>query len=232
MPAVTVLSPHRDDAAFSLFLWLSRWSLQPVKLRVINFFTRSGYAPHAGTGDVRRITAIRKAEDERVFPPISTSLEVIDAALLDAPLRLGISVPDVFKPESRSLIKEDQIDQLVSFIQPVGASDLYLGPLGLGGHLDHLAVREAATRTLPPASLGFYEDLPYAMWASAEELQSKVRIDLQRFVLHDTGGLQNKRAAVGEYRSQITQAEADAIAASDERIWIPQNSDRWNELIA
>ncbi|MDQ2843664.1 MAG: hypothetical protein M3Y72_22005 [Acidobacteriota bacterium] len=233
---MTVLSPHRDDAAFSLFLWLCRWSLLPVKLKVINFFTRSGYAPHADSDDVPSITAIREAEDERVFSLISTSIEVIDGGLLDAPLRVDIAVPDVFKPESRSLVKEDQIDQVTRFMQPAAASDLYLAPLGLGGHLDHWLVHEAARRTLPHESLGFYEDLPYAIWASAEQLQSKIGIDLQRFVLCDTSScatssVQSKRGAVGEYKSQITPTEADAIANSGEGIWIPQKSRLWNELI-
>ncbi len=230
MPFVTVLSPHRDDAAFSLFGYLSRWSLLPVKIRVINFFTKSGYAPHAGTDDIQSITAIRKAEDQRVFSLISTSLEVIDAGLLDAPLRLGISVADVFKPESRSLVTEDQIEQVSGFIQSA-ASDLYIAPLGLGGHLDHWLVRQAATRTLARESLAFYEDLPYAMWTSTEELQNTVGIDLQRFLIHDAASTQRKRAAIEEYKSQVTSAEVDNIASVGERIWIPQNSHQWNRLV-
>ncbi len=52
MRKLTVLSPHRDDAAFSLFICLAKWSMFPsLKVKVLNFFTESAYAPYSSASD-------------------------------------------------------------------------------------------------------------------------------------------------------------------------------------
>jgi len=53
--------------------------------------------------------------------------------------------------------------------QKLHLADLVLAPLALGGHVDHLLVREAARQAFAAETLLFYEDLPYACWMSAAE---------------------------------------------------------------
>lgn len=56
---VVVLSPHQDDAAFSLGLTLARLAAAGRRVCVLNCFTHSAYAPHGADGDVVRVMVER-----------------------------------------------------------------------------------------------------------------------------------------------------------------------------
>ena len=89
MQEITILSPHRDDAAFSLCMALRKWTVMQLKLTVINFFTVSAYGPRSIAKDPHTVSSIRRREDRRVISIISPLIRVRDAGLLDAPLRSG-----------------------------------------------------------------------------------------------------------------------------------------------
>lgn len=146
--------------------------------------------------------------------------------LLDAPLRLNIPVSDVCKTSSDGL--EDE--HLIAAISALVRNDLILSPLGLGDHVDHLAVRSAAMAACGGrGNLGFYEDLPYATWTTEEALEEHVRASgasLRPVVIRADRTFWNKRQIAARYRSQITQHEAESIARfatryGGERIWVP-----------
>ncbi len=243
MPRLTILSPHRDDAAFSLFVCLANWSLSSsVELRILNFFTESAYAPYALGGNAISVSAIRKREDLRALSSISRSIKITDRDLLDAPLRLEIPPSLVCKAKTRTLISEELLEQLKTAFSKIHR-DLAIAPLGLGDHVDHIAVRRAAVRAIVPAHLAFYEDLPYATWTPEDILREHVleveeasRTKLKPVIVRDRRLVRLKRRIVAQYRSQISLGDASAIAnwskryRSGERIWIPSRSAQWLAL--
>ncbi len=155
MFGLTILSPHRDDAAFSLSMALCRWSELDLDIRVVNFFTVSEYGPHAASSRVMSIASIRRGEDRSVLSSISPRIRVESLDLLDAPLRLGVSASAVCKPETIALQPEEEIHRLAAGLQKQFARGLVMAPLALGNHVDHLAVNRAAIAAANNTLLGF-----------------------------------------------------------------------------
>ena len=245
MLALTILSPHRDDAAFSLYLALRYWTRLPIPLRVVNFFTISEYAPHAAACSQRSVSTLRRREDQLVLSSLHRAIRIESLDLLDAPIRLGISSDDIAKPESAARQPAAEISELAIQINNYFAQGLVLAPLALGNHVDHLAVHAAAIESSRPHKLGFYEDLPYATWTSNASLRDRLteverstHTGLKPHVVRSAGmGVSQKYRAITRYKSQITRSEALTIArfASKyrvgERIWLPKYSASWRPLI-
>ncbi|MGI9072556.1 MAG: hypothetical protein ACR2JB_14870 [Bryobacteraceae bacterium] len=250
MSELTIISPHRDDVPFSLYLSLSRWRSLPLKLNVATVFTVSTYAPRATAGasgfveDVRSfVTSIRKREDRRVFTAIDKAIRTEDFRFLDAPLRLEIISDVVCRPQGPPIESRPEVDMLSQRLRKYFLRGLVLAPLALGDHFDHLTVRAAAIKTLFPHKLGFYEDLPYATWVSEGSLRKVVSyaehstgMPLKSFLVRRKGYIFRKRSIVSRYQSQISRNEAVAIArfavnyGGGERIWIPKHCSPWRSL--
>ncbi len=238
-----VLSPHRDDAAFSLCICLAKWSALPVRLRVVNFFTRSGYAPWGDHQTPDEISAARRREDRAALRCIHPQIRVSDKTFVDAPLRTGVPVSSVCDPASSSYITDDLIAQIERALRCY-RTDLVLAPLTLGDHMDHVAVHRAACRVFPARLMGFYEDLPYAMWTPRELREQKVNAaagamgtPLRPVTISSPQLARKKYGVIQRYRSQITSAEARAMSQwsrkfhSGERIWVPVRSNAWRRFI-
>lgn len=168
-----VLSPHRDDAAFSLGLSVDAWLAAGHTVSVLNFFTQSEYAPYSDAealhpnDRVSFVSAVRKREDIAWGKLAGGRLSFHDLDLLDAPLRLGCAVDEVLTAEvragDRALARaEGAIAKLGRKAEASGL--VILAPLAVGGHIDHRLVHQAAlnVHALTPLPLAFYEDLPYA----------------------------------------------------------------------
>jgi hypothetical protein len=250
MSELTIVSPHRDDVPFSLYLSLSRWRTLPVELNVVTVFTVSLYAPRAtvpaGDFDTARsiVTSLRKREDRHVFNLIDRTIGLEDLELLDAPLRLGITADLVCKPQRSSVESRPEVETLSRRFRKYFLRGLVLAPLALGDHVDHLTVRAAAIRSCVPYKLGFYEDLPYARWVSEGSLRTAVAhaehstgVPLRSSLIRRKAYISRKRSTVSRYQSQISRSEANAIArfavnyGSGERIWVPKHSRAWRSLI-
>lgn len=237
---ITILSPHRDDAVFSLFLCLSCWARLRIRLRVINFFTVSAYGPHAQAAGAEHVSSERRREDRKALARIAPFIQVVDTNMLDAPIRLKISERTVCDPKTRSLLTDDQIESVAHEIRLLSQNSLLLAPLALGDHVDHLAVRAAAMRSVAPQRLAFYEDLPYATWtptnareARVSDTEHKLKNRLRPVVVRSSHAVWRKRQATARYHSQITREEAAAIASwaaeygGGERLWTPANGRAW-----
>jgi LmbE family N-acetylglucosaminyl deacetylase len=67
---IVVVSPHQDDAAFSLSLAIGAWLERGHAVEVVNCFTRSEHAPFSDVSSVHAndrmtyVTAVRAKEDE------------------------------------------------------------------------------------------------------------------------------------------------------------------------
>ncbi len=226
-----MLSPHRDDAAFSLGLSIATWLEGGHRVEVVNCFTRSEYAPHAefefihSNDRLPRVTALRLREDQswqkmyRAKAPRLTDLN-----LKDAPLRLHVSIDQVcglaVNPDDKAMVKVPKA------VAALGAEALVV-PLALGAHVDHVTVREAMVRAGLVAELpvAFYEDLPYAARPGAAETIAAdamaVSEELQPVFVTAEGAdgvaVARKRRLALCYDSQIADDEADQIAAFCER---------------
>ena len=76
---ILVLSPHRDDAAFSLSIAITNWLTARHSVIVLNVFTRSRYAPFSDAAFVHEndelsyVSAMRLREDEHFLRRITQS---------------------------------------------------------------------------------------------------------------------------------------------------------------
>jgi LmbE family N-acetylglucosaminyl deacetylase len=243
--SLTILSPHLDDAAFSLCIAIHKWSNMGVLVRVVNFFTISAYAPRALSQRSADISSIRKLEDRRALRLINDGLEVESLDLLDAPLRLGLEFESLFKPESESRRPRGEIEALAFRLRQYFLCGHVLAPLALGNHIDHSTVRAAAIANVCRSNLGFYEDLPYAIWTSTISLHQRIsdvedqaRVQLRPVILRAPRATWFKQRVAGRYQSQISKEEARTIAhfsaqyGGGERIWIPKHARSWRGLAA
>lgn len=244
MLGLTILSPHRDDAAFSLGLALGRWSKMKVPITVLNFFTISGYGPRCSASSVPEISALRAREDRRALWLINRRIQTREAGLRDAPVRLDISLSRVTARETAELQSSEEVVALASEIRKAGRN-LVLAPLGLGCHIDHRAIHAAALKAARKHKLGFYEDLPYASWTSEDELAARIaatecvtQTKLKPVIIREKNGFSKKLRIASCYKTQIVREEAAVIAnyarrfGGGERLWIPRHEKLWSALLS
>ena len=243
MFGLTVLSPHCDDAVFDLYLCLSKWARVFSPLNVVTFFSISEYAPHVPRASRSDISVRRRREDRRALRTISTVACLRYLNLLDAPLRLNIAAAEICSRETAALLTSEDIQRLGISVRRYCGFGGVLCPLGLGGHVDHLAVKYAASNEIKPGRLAFYEDLPYSLWTSESELiecvantQERARVKLRPAFIRATKSRRwAKFQAARIYQSQVDSSEAKAIAdfsaryGGAERIWIPTQSAFWRQ---
>lgn len=244
-----MLSPHRDDAAFSLSLSISHWLAVGHSVTILNVFTRSEYAPYSDAETKPQaerldyVSALRKREDAKFLAALGDGVTMVDLDVVDAPIRLKCDASIVCDMDVRS------DDPAISQVQ-AGLAKLIKGddtalvlPLGLGHHVDHRTARDASLETSTKVPCAFYEELPYAM-------RDGVRVDLSRFRedastrLHEelfavqchgkhTRPTEFKRRVALGYVSQIDEELADAIANFShryhgaERLWA---NDAWMKI--
>ncbi len=238
---VTVLSPHRDDAVFSLAVCIRRWIQVGVKVQIVNFFTESAYAPRAIGTDRSNgfLSSLRRREDRLALRKLSPAVNVRDFGMVDAPVRCGVKTQAVIGPNAIP-VREQDVEAVGRELDLLRNSDIYLAPLGLGNHVDHRTVRDAALRTVKAGRLGFYEDLPYATWTSEEQVLEAVQQTgrlLNPRTIRKPNSIIQKRQLAGYYATQIDPANADVIARflgtrGGERIWIPRHNFAFRRALA
>lgn len=220
--SVLVLSPHRDDAAFSCGLLLAKLVSASIPLRIANVCTVSDYAPYANLANsvdlTADITRLRAAEDfmfamqlQHDFNSEHQQVELLDLGWKDAPLRHTIATEDVL---GAGMVPPDEVARLVAVFRSLAPARVVLAPLALGGHMDHRLVRLAAIDAWSGSDLVFYEDLPYACRMPAEERTRQTRQALPpdfqcAQTLPAKSGEKRRRAMC--YPSQIAAEVADEM---------------------
>ncbi len=245
MIRVAILSPHLDDAIFSLSYAIDRWCRLPIELTVVNFFTQSEYGPRTvfrnggQEADRAKISAERVREDRRALRTLCAQIRIEDHALMDGPVRRRTSLQEVFDPNSTT-IAAAEVAFLATLIEKHVRRSLVLAPLGLGGHLDHLTLNAAARTAAKHHRVGFYEDAPYIRGARPEEITGRVSETGMNLVPRFISAVRSSRfkeRIVSLYQTQIDRVEAQAIARfrflyrPSERIWIPPHSQPWSALL-
>lgn len=242
---IVVVSPHRDDAAFSLGLSIEAWLAAKHTVQVLNCFTKSEYAPYSDVESLHAndrpsfVTAIRKREDAVWNKLLRGRLQVTDLDMLDAPLRLACSVDEVLALPIRSGDRAvARVGGAIAKLARAGSPETLalVLPLAVGGHIDHRVVLQAGLEALSgsPLPIAFYEDLPYAARPhGSDEIAQQVgtvALDLQATfagdVLENIGEAVSQKQVIAEcYDSQIDSVVAGQIAefclayGGRERMW-------------
>ena len=242
---IIVISPHRDDAAFSLSLAIDAWLAQGHDVRVLSCFTRSKYAPfwvpdpEAHSNQIDATSALRADEDRAWAGTFSHNIRMMDLKLNDAPLRLNCADSEVCTfPTDDSDPSKQVIKAAITDLN----ADAVVLPMGLGGHVDHLTARDAAIKATLEADvpMAAYEDLPYAARPSAAKgilsSAASLRLGLTAGFVHMpgdiAGSVKRKLELALLYRSQIDYSVARNIAdfslryKGRERLWM---SPKWRE---
>ena len=240
---IVVVSPHRDDAAFSLGLAVEHWLTAGHTVSVLNCFTKSAYAPYSDADSLHPndrisfVSAIRRREDLAWNKLLSGRLHFHDLDLLDAPLRLACTVEEVFTTDIRAGDRAlARVAGAIAKLVRSTAGDLAIAaPLGIGGHIDHRIARGAVLDTLVNSSLplGLYEDLPYAarpgvaerLAQDAAEVQAGLDVAFASYPGDPAVAVHRKARAAECYESQIDSGEVRSLAefaacyGGRERLW-------------
>ena len=131
---VAIVSPHRDDAAFSCGVFMELCLRRGVETTIVNVFTRSAYAPYAPPTVMEEVTHLRRGEDERMVRLLHPGCRMLDLGLLDAPQRLGISADQVVSRPLSVDQYQREVDQLAQHLGFLRSWDLVLLPQGIGEH--------------------------------------------------------------------------------------------------
>ncbi len=235
-----MLSPHSDDVALSLGAFLLARSIL-LNVNIITAFSISECTADDSINDSAIVSSIRKAEDVNFANSLCGHVEVSWLDRQDAPLRLHIPDEAVFS-SNPFYMSRDEVQHLADKIKEECCNvDLLFAPMGLGKHIDHIVVRNAALELLKDGfPLVFYEDIPYAADLSlmdidknAKQLEYLTGQSLELFPIKTDVTIEKKLALLSCYRSQMdsrTESRVRLHASRTtgnsvvERVWVSKSS--------
>lgn len=162
-----VVSPHPDDAVWSLGGRLAKWVAAQEPVTVITVFDGAGRVDPAEPWRAVAEPRVRRAEDEDALACLG--VRRISLGLADAALRTTGSQYRYTHPRrlfgAPSPQDADLAEVLAARLRPwcAAAAEVH-APLAAGHHVDHVLVREAVAR-LKPARTVWYEEFPYPLRA-------------------------------------------------------------------
>ena len=158
------MSPHLDDAAFSVGAALAALVDAGHEVAVVTCFTGSvpdptGFAlacqTDNGLGPDVDYMALRRAEDAAAQAVLGTT--AVHLPMLEAPHRGYDCAPALFA----GVLPDDLVWQDVAEALRPHEADLWLAPQGLGAHVDHLQVVRAVASLARPTA--WWRDAPYVL---------------------------------------------------------------------
>ena len=228
---ILLVSPHADDVAYSLGGHLITGALPGKHCVLVTVFSVSDFAPYLlpPSGDSRVVSQVRADEDRRFA--MSHDLQLIRLDHQEAPIRDNIRhVNDLFK-NHLEIIGHPYLPQVratIGGLLQLKRWSKVFGPLGLGGHIDHLLVRETLDSLFRKGSrFFFYEDLPYAGEIAVEDYHSELPLltaGMASTSLPPSDWLDLKLKCLKFYGSQVADKDlCSVIEATDrangERVW-------------
>jgi LmbE family N-acetylglucosaminyl deacetylase len=229
---VVIVSPHCDDAAFSLGGSLTSGFLGQAPL-IVNVFSVSNYTvQEPGYADIETTTAIRKNEELTVASRLGARVLFLD---FKEPLVRGpYSSLDALFDTKTDPSADPVYREVAASIQKLclhHGSALWLFPLGIGGHIDHRILHNIGCDLLLSgvlAQCGFYPDLPYATNEShasfLRPLSENSGCAMEKVCL-EANVLQQKLTLLSTYGSQMRSEDIDAVTMyhsvmPDEMFWL------------
>jgi len=156
------LQPHSDDVCFSLGALAHRRRAG----NLLTVFSISSYVERPGKPlSPEEVTTIRKAEDTAFAAACGLKARFLDLKCCSILRRGAFDLGWVGENARRT--ETALLGALLALAERVpGRRPWLFSPSGIGGHVDHLAVRMVIVRHFERLSalyrVGFYEDLPYA----------------------------------------------------------------------
>ena len=217
---IFVLSPHYDDAVFSIGMFMIKFC---KKIILVDVFT--GYSEQINSSklvkntiiedcnlscfareDIKKWNDIRTSENQYVVSELK--LQHIDFRIMDAIFRgehncFYKSEFDLFQNHNRSDIKQTFTKLEASFyhnVKPIinKESDLVLVPIATGGHIDHKIVNLLGKRKLEEGyRVLFYDDFPYCISSNSNEYSVAIEYT---FTMED---IKSRIKLMSLYKSQI-----------------------------
>lgn len=218
---IVILSPHADDASFSLggSLWKYR---NRANIHIINIFTRQDFTIYWKLYAESREKNFVHHEERMAWK----LLNIKDGKMLglkDAPMREKYKDQVILSEEfdSSKIISNEQklyqqlttsIGEIIKNINP----SIILCPLGIGKHVDHILVRDACIEAVKDyRRLSFYEEMPYVISFNREtvikEVEEKVKRKLVSRKIDITSSVEMKLKVLNIYKSQIKSFQAKAM---------------------
>ena len=161
---VTAVSPHLDDAAFSVGGTLAALADAGHEVTVVTCFTRTVPDPRGfalacqldkGLPADADYMALRRDEDAAAMAVLGAT--PVHLGLPEAPHRGYTGAPDLFA----GVHDGDEVWRDVRAALAGVPGDLWLAPQALGGHVDHLQVLRAVAGTGRPVL--WWRDSPYVL---------------------------------------------------------------------
>lgn len=236
MKKILIVSPHPDDACFSIGASIKKMSHH--NFLVWNIFSDKNYS----------IKTTDNIEDTILLEELSAikkmGANVQFANFEDAPKRGLHRLRDILGQDipNSKLIDENgklfnQISQALVRIINDFTPDWIGIPLGCGYHIDHLISREAVLRYIEnndthKCRLFFYEDQPYSTnsnWYTAAIDTAKSKWTMRECKISLNNDIESKKNLISIYESQIKNRDIEAILKYAqnigqngiyERIWI------------
>jgi LmbE family N-acetylglucosaminyl deacetylase len=223
---LAVVSPHFDDACFSLGAALLSWTRDQHDVDILDCFTVSNFLPGESDCNPAAVSLLRRLEEASFVQRLGRNIRYSDLGETDAPLRLSCSLNDVFGRTAAD--DPDELSRLRSALRIVAGSEALVIPLAAGRHIDHELAKSAAIDLVRDHAVAFYEDLPYSAQLADHDIMELARIagdQLKRPlvpVVFGSGVLssiswEEKAALVRLYKSQVTAEVEAAIRQQFER---------------
>ncbi|MEU5073863.1 PIG-L family deacetylase [Streptomyces asoensis] len=249
--ALTLLSPHPDDAQLALGALLARFGG-----RVVDVFSHETWTRRAHYRSRPALASRLLLAEERVACGVlGAGLTVLghtdaaDRAAWQEGYFLGPQSVDTARAAEPELFERVASDLAAE----VAGGGPVLVPLAVGGHVDHILTRQAALhliarKTLEPERVAFYEDMPYSLFADATAEAGRLAIGREQvspvplLIPASEAAVRTKQEALWPYRLQVLEAVSKRIVRHGrqlgapgwaERLWVlPESADAYGELAA
>lgn len=209
---IVILSPHPDDAVWSLGGAMSVWG-EEADVLVVSVFdgdaTAEALSLHKepqnrwrGAGQ----TALRRREDQSALDLLFCSFVGLghrDAGLrMDSASQFECENPDaLFLPPEYQKWPDPPVTMQAQLVDLLRPDDTLVAPLALGRHIDHCVVHKLARYS--GAAVCYYAEFPYLLSLTDDLCQhmSMLGLSLQQSTIHCDWGSWLKAAS--RYRSQV-----------------------------
>jgi len=207
------ISPHLDDAVLSAggFIYEQTKAGIPVEIWTI----MCGYPPPGeltlraqvehyqwGTGTAKETIDLRREEDVKAAEVVGAKpvhFDVPDCIYRRGPDDEGLYLDIFVQPHPAEVHLPDEIAATIA--PGLQADDQVICQLGIGGHVDHILVRQAAERLKRP--LWYTADVPYLFRQPGEPAAQVAGMNASRYNITEAG-LKAWIEASLAYESQIS----------------------------